>query len=102
ALIDAPASKRRVLTCDNAGVGGSTGSTPITVEQMANDAFAFITVLDLAQVDLLLHRQFRGPADRVDQARSPAAADPSVRGAARRGRHAWVGAGGHRRCRQPA
>jgi pimeloyl-ACP methyl ester carboxylesterase len=42
ALIDALASARRVLGFDNAGVGGSTGSTPDTIEQMARDAIAFI------------------------------------------------------------
>ena len=34
ALIDALAATRRVVTFDNAGVGGSTGTTPDTVEQM--------------------------------------------------------------------
>jgi pimeloyl-ACP methyl ester carboxylesterase len=34
ALIDALASTRRVITFDNAGVGGSTGTTPDTIEQM--------------------------------------------------------------------
>jgi pimeloyl-ACP methyl ester carboxylesterase len=53
ALIDALASTRRVITFDNAGVGGSTGTTPNTVEQMAYDAIAFITAMDLGQVDLL-------------------------------------------------
>jgi pimeloyl-ACP methyl ester carboxylesterase len=53
ALIDALASKRRVLTFDNAGVGSSSGSTPDTIEQMAGDAIAFIDSLDLASVDLL-------------------------------------------------
>jgi pimeloyl-ACP methyl ester carboxylesterase len=53
ALLDALASKRRVLAFDNAGVGSSTGSTPGTIEQMASDAIAFIDSLDLAQVDLL-------------------------------------------------
>ena len=53
ALIDALASNRRVLTFDNAGVGGSTGSTPDTIGQMAHDAIAFIDALDLAPVDLL-------------------------------------------------
>jgi pimeloyl-ACP methyl ester carboxylesterase len=52
ALIDALASRRRVLAFDNAGVGGSSGATPNTVEQMAYDAIAFIAALDLAQVDL--------------------------------------------------
>ena len=53
ALIDALASSRRVITFDNAGVGGSTGTTPDTIEQMARDAIAFMTALQLSQVDLL-------------------------------------------------
>ncbi|HEX6452854.1 MAG TPA: alpha/beta hydrolase [Trebonia sp.] len=52
ALIDALAA-RRVITFDNAGVGGSTGTTPHTVEQMAHDAIAFIEAMDFGQVDLL-------------------------------------------------
>jgi pimeloyl-ACP methyl ester carboxylesterase len=53
ALIDDLAGNRRVITFDNAGVGGSTGTTPDTVEQMARDAIAFIAALDLGQVDLV-------------------------------------------------
>ena len=49
ALIDALALGRRVITFDNAGEGGSTGSTPDTVEQMAGDAIAFITALSSAR-----------------------------------------------------
>jgi pimeloyl-ACP methyl ester carboxylesterase len=53
ALIDALASDRRVVAFDNAGVGGSTGTTPNTIEQMAHDAVAFIAALDLGQADIL-------------------------------------------------
>jgi pimeloyl-ACP methyl ester carboxylesterase len=53
ALIDALASARRVVTFDNAGVGGSTGTTPDTIEQMARDAIAFVSAMQLSQVDLL-------------------------------------------------
>jgi pimeloyl-ACP methyl ester carboxylesterase len=53
ALIDALALARRVITFDNAGVGGSTGTTPDTVEQMARDAIAFLAAMDVGQVDLL-------------------------------------------------
>ena len=53
ALIDALAPARRVITFDNAGVGGSTGVTPGTVERMARDAIAFIAAMGLPQVDLL-------------------------------------------------
>ena len=53
ALIDALATDRRVITFDNAGVGGSTGTTPDSVEHMARDAIAFIAAMELGQVDLL-------------------------------------------------
>jgi pimeloyl-ACP methyl ester carboxylesterase len=41
------------VTFDNAGVGGSTGTTPDTIEQMARDAIAFIAAMELSQADLL-------------------------------------------------
>ena len=53
ALIDALASTRRVVTFDNAGVGGPTGTTPNTAEQMANDAIAFLAAMQIRQADIL-------------------------------------------------
>jgi pimeloyl-ACP methyl ester carboxylesterase len=53
ALVDGLAAGRRVITFDNTGVGGSSGTTPSTVEQMARDAIAFIAAMDLSRVDLL-------------------------------------------------
>jgi len=53
ALVDALAENRRVVTFDNTGVGGSTGTTPHTIAEMARDAIAFLDALELAQVDLL-------------------------------------------------
>ncbi len=53
ALIDALAAARRVVAFDNAGVGGSAGTTPDTIEQMAHDAIAFLAAMKLTQVDLL-------------------------------------------------
>jgi len=53
ALIDAVAQARRVVTFDNVGVGGSTGTTPDTIEQMARDALAFLAAMGLSEVDLL-------------------------------------------------
>jgi pimeloyl-ACP methyl ester carboxylesterase len=53
ALVDALARDRRVVTFDNAGVGGSTGTTPSTIAQMARDAIAFLETLELGAVDLL-------------------------------------------------
>ena len=53
ALIDALATARRVIAFDNAGVGGSTGTTPDTIGQMASDGVAFIRALDIRQADIL-------------------------------------------------
>ena len=53
ALIDALAMARRVVTFDNAGVGGSAGTTPGSIEQMARDAIAFLAAMEFSQVDLL-------------------------------------------------
>jgi pimeloyl-ACP methyl ester carboxylesterase len=53
ALIDALAAARRVVTFDNAGVGGSTGTTPSTIREMALDAIAFLDAMKFAQVDVL-------------------------------------------------
>ncbi len=53
ALIDALATARRVVAFDNTGVGGSTGTTPDTIGQMASDAVAFIRALDIGQADIL-------------------------------------------------
>jgi pimeloyl-ACP methyl ester carboxylesterase len=53
ALIDTLAQSRRVVTFDNVGVGGSTGTTPDTIERMAGDAIAFLNALELSQADLL-------------------------------------------------
>jgi pimeloyl-ACP methyl ester carboxylesterase len=53
ALIDVLATNRRVITFDNAGVGGSTGATPHPIGQMAHDAIAFIAAMGFSQTDIL-------------------------------------------------
>ena len=53
ALIDALARRRRVITVDYRGVGASTGTTADSVEQMARDVIAFLTALELTEVDIL-------------------------------------------------
>jgi pimeloyl-ACP methyl ester carboxylesterase len=53
ALIDALASHRRVVAFDNIGVGGTNGTTPNTVEEMAADAIAFLDAMEFDQVDIL-------------------------------------------------
>lgn len=52
-VVDGLAARRRVITFDNRGVGGSSGSTPGTIEAMARDAALFIRALGFDQVDLL-------------------------------------------------
>ena len=53
ALIDALSSSRRVIAFDNVGVGGSSGTTPHRIDQMAIDSIEFVTALELEQIDLL-------------------------------------------------
>ena len=53
ALVDELAAKRRVIPFDNVGVGGTTGTTPNTIEAMAHGAIAFLEALELQRVDLL-------------------------------------------------
>ena len=52
-VVDGIATKHRVITFDNRGVGASTGSTPKTIQAMATDAVTFIRALGLNEVDLL-------------------------------------------------
>jgi pimeloyl-ACP methyl ester carboxylesterase len=52
-LVDGLAAKHHVIAFDNRGVGGSGGTTPTSVEEMARDAVAFIRALGLSKVDLL-------------------------------------------------
>jgi pimeloyl-ACP methyl ester carboxylesterase len=51
-IVDGIAAEHRVITFDNRGVGASSGSTPTTIEEMANDAVTFIRALGFDQVDL--------------------------------------------------
>src|ERR1700727_1852593 len=53
ALIEALAASRRGVTFDNTGVGGSTGTTPDTIDQMARDAITFLAAMGISQADLL-------------------------------------------------
>jgi len=52
-VVDGLAARRRVIAFDNRGVGGSSGSTPDTIEAMARDAVLFVRALGFDQVDLL-------------------------------------------------
>ncbi len=52
-LVDTIAAQREVILVDNAGIAGSTGTTPSTVEEMARDALAFLDALKITRYDLL-------------------------------------------------
>jgi pimeloyl-ACP methyl ester carboxylesterase len=53
AVVDGIAAERRVILVDLRGVGGSGGTTPDSIEAMAQDTVAFLEALDLDTVDLL-------------------------------------------------
>lgn len=53
ALIDLLAVNRRVVAFDNVGVAATTGETPSTVEEMGQDALAFIDAMGFDRFDLL-------------------------------------------------
>ena len=104
ALIDALAAARRVVTFDNAGVGGSSGTTPDTIEQMARDALAFLAAMGFSQVDLLGFSIGSFVAQQItlvrpDLVRRLVLASSAPQGAAG---HARLGTRGHRRDRHPA
>jgi pimeloyl-ACP methyl ester carboxylesterase len=53
AVTDGFAGSRPVILFDNAGVAGSSGKTPNTIDAMAEHAADFINALRLSEVDLL-------------------------------------------------
>src|SRR6266850_2410205 len=53
AVTDGLAASRPVILFDNAGVAGSSGETPGTIEAMADHATDFIGALGLSLVDFL-------------------------------------------------
>ena len=52
-LVDALATRHRLVLFDNTGVGGSSGTTPSTVTEMAHDAIAFCDAMELERIDAL-------------------------------------------------
>jgi pimeloyl-ACP methyl ester carboxylesterase len=53
AVVDGLAAERRVVLVDLRGVGGSGGTTPDSVEEMAADLAGFVRALGFDEVDLL-------------------------------------------------
>lgn len=51
-VVDGIAAKHHVIVFDNRGIGASSGSTPNSIEKMADDAITFIKAMGLQEVDL--------------------------------------------------
>ncbi|MEP7765158.1 alpha/beta hydrolase [Sanguibacter sp. 25GB23B1] len=51
-IVDPIARGRHVITFDQRGVGASSGTFPTTIEEAADDAYAFVTALGYDQVDI--------------------------------------------------
>ena len=51
-VVDGIAAQHHVIVFDNRGVGASGGASPNSIEQMADDAIAFIKALGYQRVDL--------------------------------------------------
>jgi len=51
-VVDGLATKHRVITFDNRGVGASSGAPAASIEEMARDAITFIKAMGFDQVDL--------------------------------------------------
>ncbi|NEM92301.1 alpha/beta fold hydrolase [Galbitalea soli] len=51
-IVDAVAKHRRVITFDQRGVGGSSGTVPGTIEEAADDAYTFISALGYPLIDV--------------------------------------------------
>src|SRR5262245_26975110 len=103
ALIDALAAERRVVTFDNVGVGGTGGSTPSTVEEMAHGAIAFTDAMGFEQVDLLGFSIGSMVAQEIALIRPEGLRRVVLASSAPQGgcRHARLGAGRDRRGRRP-
>lgn len=52
-IVDGLADRHRIIAIDHRGIGGSGGSAPLSIDEMARDAITLIRALGLQQVDLL-------------------------------------------------
>lgn len=51
-VVDGLAARHHVIAFDNRGVGGTNGTTPDSIDKMAQDSVAFIRALNHGKVDL--------------------------------------------------
>ena len=52
-IVDGLATKHRVITASYRGMGATGGTAPVTIDEMARDAIAFVQTLGLEKIDLL-------------------------------------------------
>ncbi len=52
-IIDGLATKHRVITASYRGMGATGGTAPVTIDEMARDAIAFVKALGFEKIDLL-------------------------------------------------
>ena len=52
-VVDGLASKHRVIATDYRGIGASSGTAPVTIDEMALDAIALVRALGFERIDLL-------------------------------------------------
>lgn len=64
-VLDGIATRHRVITFDNRGVGGTGSTVPSTIDAMGADAIAFIRALGFEQVDLFVFSLGGGVAQMV-------------------------------------
>lgn len=52
-IVDGLATQHRVITASYRGMGATGGTAPVTIDEMARDAIAFVKALGFAKIDLL-------------------------------------------------
>lgn len=52
-IVDGLADRHRIIAIDHRGIGGSGGSAPLSIDEMARDAIAVVRALGFEQIDLL-------------------------------------------------
>lgn len=52
-VVDGLASKHRVIATDYRGIGASSGTAPVTIDEMARDAITLVRALGFEKIDLL-------------------------------------------------
>ncbi|HEL4257396.1 TPA: alpha/beta hydrolase [Stenotrophomonas maltophilia] len=52
-IVDGLANRHRIIAIDHRGIGGSGGSAPLSIDEMARDTIAMVRALGFERIDLL-------------------------------------------------